>query len=88
MSLRKAGLVAAEFADRRLHLACAHLGFEPGAAAVHGDVALAASVTGDLAAGKQPKIGPQVERKTSCPEGGPTTLREMVEENHDYRDRW
>ena len=42
----------------------------------------------DLAAGRQPKIGPQVDRKTSCPEDGPTTLREMVGENHDYRDRW
>ena len=42
----------------------------------------------DLAAGRQPKIGPQVERQTSCPEGGPTTLKEMVGENHDYRDAW
>ena len=41
-----------------------------------------------LAKGEQPKIGPQIERQTSCPEGGPTTLKEMVAENHDYRDRW
>jgi NADH-quinone oxidoreductase subunit E len=41
-----------------------------------------------LAKGEQPKIGPQIERKTSCPEGGPTTLVEMVSENHDYRARW
>ena len=41
-----------------------------------------------LAKGEQPKIGPQIERKTSCPEGGPTTLKEMVSENHDYRGRW
>ena len=41
-----------------------------------------------LAAGGTPKIGPQIERKTSCPEGGPTTLTEMVGENHDYRGRW
>ena len=41
-----------------------------------------------LAKGEQPKIGPQIERKTSCPEGGPTTLKEMVAENHDYRARW
>jgi len=41
-----------------------------------------------LAKGEQPRIGPQVERKTSCPEGGPTTLKEMVSENHDYRGRW
>ena len=41
-----------------------------------------------LAAGGQPKIGPQVERQTSCAEGGPTNLREMVGENHDYRGEW
>jgi NADH-quinone oxidoreductase subunit E len=41
-----------------------------------------------LAAGDQPKIGPQVDRKTSCPEDGPSTLTEMVGENHDYRSRW
>ena len=41
-----------------------------------------------LAKGEQPKIGPQIDRQTSCPEGGPTTLKEMVAENHDYRDRW
>ncbi len=41
-----------------------------------------------LAKGEQPKIGPQIERKTSCPEGGPTTLREMASENHDYRGSW
>ena len=41
-----------------------------------------------LAAGKKPKIGPQIERQTSCPEGGPTTLKEMVNENHDYRGQW
>ena len=46
------------------------------------------SILDDLAAGKQPKIGPQVDRKTSCPEGGPSTLKEMVNENHDYRGRW
>ena len=46
------------------------------------------AILDDLAAGRQPKIGPQVERKTSCPEGGPTTLAEMVGENHDYRNRW
>jgi NADH-quinone oxidoreductase subunit E len=41
-----------------------------------------------LAEGKQPKIGPQIDRQTSCPEGGPTTLKEMVSENHDYRGAW
>jgi NADH-quinone oxidoreductase subunit E len=46
------------------------------------------AILDDLAAGKQPKIGPQVDRKTSCPEGGPTALKEMVKENHDYRGAW
>ncbi|MFC0306636.1 complex I 24 kDa subunit family protein [Rhizorhabdus histidinilytica] len=46
------------------------------------------AVLDTLAAGGQPKIGPQIERQTSCPEGGPTTLKEMVAENHDYRGRW
>ncbi|EXS68909.1 complex I 24 kDa subunit family protein [Sphingobium sp. Ant17] len=41
-----------------------------------------------LAAGGQPKIGPQIERQTSCPEGGPTALKDMVAENHDYRGEW
>ena len=47
-----------------------------------------ASILDDLAAGKQPKIGPQVPRQTSCPEGGPTTLKEMVAGNRDYRGEW
>ena len=43
----------------------------------------------DLAAGKQPKTGPQnPKRHTSEPEGGPTTLKEMVKANHDYRNEW
>ncbi|MCP1471427.1 NADH-quinone oxidoreductase subunit E [Sphingobium sp. OAS761] len=46
------------------------------------------AVLDDLAAGKQPKIGPQIERQTSCPEGGPTSLADMVGENHDYRGQW
>ena len=41
-----------------------------------------------LANGKQPKIGPQVDRQTSAPEGGPLTLKEMVKSNHDYRKEW
>jgi NADH-quinone oxidoreductase subunit E len=41
-----------------------------------------------LARGDTPRPGPQVDRKTSCPEGGPTTLKEMVGENHDYRGEW
>lgn len=46
------------------------------------------AILDDLAAGRQPKIGPQIERQTSCPEGGPTTLKDMVSENHDYRGSW
>jgi NADH-quinone oxidoreductase subunit E len=41
-----------------------------------------------LARGETPKPGPQIDRQTSCPVGGPTTLPEMVGENHDYRGRW
>jgi NADH-quinone oxidoreductase subunit E len=46
------------------------------------------AILNDLAAGKQPRIGPQIDRQTSCPEGGPTTLKEMVSGNHDYRGEW
>jgi len=41
-----------------------------------------------LAAGKSPKVGPQADRQTSCPEGGPTTLKKMAERNYDYRSQW
>ena len=41
-----------------------------------------------LAKGESPKAGPQIERQTSCPEGGPTSLKEMVVGNHDYRGQW
>lgn len=41
-----------------------------------------------LAAGDTPAAGSTTGRRTSCPEGGPTTLRAMVDENHDYRDEW
>jgi NADH-quinone oxidoreductase subunit E len=41
-----------------------------------------------LAAGETPKPGPQIDRQTSSPEGGPTSLPEMASENHDYRGRW
>ncbi|MEB3414814.1 NADH-quinone oxidoreductase subunit NuoE [Alteriqipengyuania sp. WL0013] len=42
-----------------------------------------------LAAGKQPKEGTQEPgRHTSEPSGGPTTLKEMVDANHDYRGEW
>jgi NADH-quinone oxidoreductase subunit E len=41
-----------------------------------------------LAAGKTPKPGPQLDRQTSCPVGGPTTLKKMAERNYDYRPQW
>lgn len=42
-----------------------------------------------LAAGEQPKEGTQEPgRHTSEPSDGPTTLREMVDANHDYRSEW
>ncbi|HEY8591254.1 MAG TPA: NAD(P)H-dependent oxidoreductase subunit E [Sphingomicrobium sp.] len=46
------------------------------------------AVLDGLAAGKSPKAGPQVDRQTSCPEGGPTTLKKMAERNYDYRSQW
>lgn len=42
-----------------------------------------------LAAGENPKPGTQIPgRHTSEPEGGPTTLKQMVDANHDYRGEW
>ncbi|MCB2082924.1 MAG: NADH-quinone oxidoreductase subunit NuoE [Sphingomonadaceae bacterium] len=42
-----------------------------------------------LAKGDTPKAGTQEPgRHTSEPSGGPTTLKEMVSENHDYRGDW
>lgn len=42
-----------------------------------------------LAAGNSPKTGTQIEgRHTVEPVGGPTTLKDMVSENHDYRGDW
>ena len=41
-----------------------------------------------LARGETPVAGSQIGRRTSCPEGGPTTLPEMVDANHDYRGEW
>jgi NADH-quinone oxidoreductase subunit E len=41
-----------------------------------------------LAAGKTPKVGTQVDRQTSCPQSGPTTLKKMAERNYDYRPQW
>lgn len=42
-----------------------------------------------LAKGEQPKAGTQEPgRHTSEPSGGPTSLKEMVDANHDYRREW
>ncbi len=42
-----------------------------------------------LASGQQPKTGTQEPgRHTVEPVGGPTTLKEMVKANHDYRGEW
>ena len=41
-----------------------------------------------LATDKPVKIGPQIDRHTSCPEGGATSLKDMVTANHDYRGEW
>ncbi len=42
-----------------------------------------------LAAGKVPKTGTQLKgRHTVEPIGGPTSLKEMVKANHDYRGEW
>jgi NADH-quinone oxidoreductase subunit E len=41
-----------------------------------------------LARGDSPRPGPQIDRQTSAPEGGPTALKEMVSANHDYRGEW
>lgn len=48
-----------------------------------------AAILDALAAGETPKAGTQIAgRHTSEPEGGPTTLKEMVKANHDYRKEW
>jgi NADH-quinone oxidoreductase subunit E len=41
-----------------------------------------------LARGQAPKTGPQIDRQTSAPEGGPTSLTRMTERNYDYRGQW
>ena len=41
-----------------------------------------------LAKGEHPEAGSTIGRRASCPEGGPTSLREMVDANHDYRGEW
>ncbi|MBY0582384.1 MAG: NAD(P)H-dependent oxidoreductase subunit E [Sphingomonas sp.] len=41
-----------------------------------------------LARGETPAPGSTIGRRASCPEGGPTSLTEMVSKNHDYRKEW
>ena len=41
-----------------------------------------------LARGETPPTLSQIGRKASVPEGGPSTLTAMVDENHDYRGAW
>ena len=41
-----------------------------------------------FARGETPKPGPQIDRQTSCPVGGPTSLKKMAERNYDYRGQW
>ncbi|MEO5493858.1 MAG: NAD(P)H-dependent oxidoreductase subunit E [Sphingomonas sp.] len=41
-----------------------------------------------LARGETPPAGSTIGRRASCPEGGPTSLKEMATENHDYRGQW
>jgi len=47
-----------------------------------------ATILDALAAGQTPRPGPQIDRQTSCPEGGPTSLKKMAERNYDYRPMW
>src|SRR5215217_6967192 len=46
------------------------------------------AILDELATGKTPKPGPQIDRQTSCAEGGPTALKKMAERNYDYRGQW
>jgi NADH-quinone oxidoreductase subunit E len=41
-----------------------------------------------LVKGETPKPGPQIDRQTSAPVTGPTTLKKMAERNYDYRPQW
>ena len=47
-----------------------------------------AAILDALAKGETPKPGPQVDRQTCAPIGGPSSLQEMVTENYDYRGQW
>jgi NADH-quinone oxidoreductase subunit E len=52
------------------------------------DEARMGAILDALASGETPKPGPQIDRQTSCPVGGPTTLKKMAERNYDYRPMW
>ena len=47
-----------------------------------------AAVLDALAKGERPEPGSTIGRRASCPKDGPTTLKEMVDANHDYRGDW
>jgi NADH-quinone oxidoreductase subunit E len=47
-----------------------------------------AAILDALARGETPKPGPQIDRQTSAPSTGPTTLKKMTERNYDYRPLW
>jgi NADH-quinone oxidoreductase subunit E len=48
----------------------------------------ALAVIDALAKGERPEPGSTTGRRASVPEGGPSTLTAMVNENHDYRGDW
>jgi NADH-quinone oxidoreductase subunit E len=52
------------------------------------DEARMGAILDALARGETPRPGPQIDRQTSCPVGGPTTLKKMAERNYDYRPQW
>ena len=52
------------------------------------DEAKMAAILDALADGRHPRPGPQVDRTTSAPVGGPTTLKKMAERTYDYRGQW
>jgi NADH-quinone oxidoreductase subunit E len=52
------------------------------------DEARMGAILDALARGETAKPGPQIDRQTSCPVGGPTTLKKMAERNYDYRPMW
>ena len=83
-----ANLVGSEHIERFIPVAEAQneraMSSSPGAAAAAPDPG-----RDELAAGREPKPGTQEPgRYTVEPLGGPTSLTQMVSENHDYRGEW